>query len=227
LQRDGALCCVTKTSWTPGSARAPGGTCAPVTRGVEGRAPGQELVKGGWKGFRTQSASLSVAVDVAVDVANAVANADALEVALQAGGGSGGGGGHGGDPFHRGCLSLAAEETKGAVGLHVEFLALPCCSLVLFFGRLQLLITARCCRRRSSSFWHSIKSRRASAMALVILRCSASGVSARLPDAYCVLSPRHPSALFNHSYPDWAILAPSRGLSLYTCTRHRQLPWPW
>jgi hypothetical protein len=35
---------------TPGSARAPGGTCAPVTRGAEGRAPGQELVEGerGW-----------------------------------------------------------------------------------------------------------------------------------------------------------------------------------
>jgi hypothetical protein len=51
---------------------------------------------------------------------------------------------------------------------------------------------------------------------------SASRASARLPDAYCVLSSRHPSTLFNHSCPDWDILAPSRGLSLYTCTRHRQ-----
>jgi hypothetical protein len=39
---------------TPGSARAPGGTCAPVTRGAEGRAPGQELVEGKW-GPRTPS----------------------------------------------------------------------------------------------------------------------------------------------------------------------------
>jgi hypothetical protein len=35
----------------------------------------------------------------------------------------------------------AGVETKGAVGLRVECLALPCC-LVLFFGRPQLIITA-------------------------------------------------------------------------------------
>jgi hypothetical protein len=40
LQRDGALCCVTKASYK-GSARAPGGACAPVVRGVRGEHRGE------------------------------------------------------------------------------------------------------------------------------------------------------------------------------------------
>ena len=68
------------------------------------------------RGVKTHALAVN-AIAVVVDVV--VANADALEVALQVGGGGDGGGGHGGDHFHRGCLSLAAEETKGDVGLLV------------------------------------------------------------------------------------------------------------
>ena len=72
------------------------------------------------RGAKTHALAVNaIAVVDAIGVDAVVVDADALEVALQVDGGGHGGRGHGGDHFHRGCLSLAAEERKGAVGLLV------------------------------------------------------------------------------------------------------------
>ena len=146
-------------------------------------------------GAKTHALAVNaIAVVDAVVVDAVVVDADALEVALQVDGG-GGGGGHGSGPFHRGCL--AAEETKGAVGLHVECPALPLCLGCLFFDRMQLIMTALPKEVQFILALDQITPGINDGPCHLELLCLWSKRPS-IPDAYCVLSPRHSSTVFNH-----------------------------